>query len=89
MQACLRQQLLLSAVLSAIAVLFRQTNAVWVAYVLGVRMLLRVAPLLQHPTRMAGGGLSCWHALQAMPCSSITHVQSPCTQQLPHRLQEC
>ena len=35
-QACLQQRTLLSGLLGAAAVLFRQTNAVWVAFILGV-----------------------------------------------------
>ena len=35
-QACLQQRNLLSAVLGSIAVLFRQTNAVWLVFILGV-----------------------------------------------------
>ena len=39
MQACLQDRHLLCALLSCMAVLFRQTNAVWVCFILGVSHL--------------------------------------------------
>ena len=45
MQACLKGQVLLSALLSATAVLFRQTNAVWAVFILGVSLCLSLLHL--------------------------------------------
>ena len=39
MQACLQDRHLLCALQSGVAVLFRQTNAVWVCFILGVSHL--------------------------------------------------